>query len=193
MANFAVTPFGGIVSPMAEFSIRTASLSDASACAAIYNHHVLHGTATFETEPVSAADMTARMAKVLDAGSPWLVAVNGEGELIGYAYAAQFRERPAYRFACENSIYIANAARGQGVGTALLQALLLAAEAAGYRQMLAVVGGAEPASEALHARAGFTVAGRMRSVGRKHGRWLDTLYMQRALGPGDGEAPEVEP
>jgi phosphinothricin acetyltransferase len=79
------------------------------------------------------------------------------------------------------------------VGTALLKALLLAAEEAGYRQMLAVVGGAEPASEALHARAGFTIAGRMRSVGRKHGRWLDTLYMQRALGPGDGEAPGVEP
>lgn len=173
--------------------IRNAALADAPACAAIYNHHVLHGTATFETAPVPAEDMAARMAKVLDAGSPWLVALDGHGAVIGYAYAARFRDRPAYRYACEDSIYVADAARGQGVGSALLSALIDAAEAAGYLQMLAVVGGAEPASVALHAKAGFSEAGRMRSVGRKHGRWLDTLYMQRALGAGDSAAPASEP
>lgn len=173
--------------------VRPATLADAPACAAIYAHHVLHGTATFETEAPGDADMAARMAKVLSAGSPWLVAVGEDGGVLGYAYAAQFRDRPAYRFACEDSIYIAEEARGKGVGTALLTDLLAAAEAAGFLQMLAVIGGAEPASRAVHARAGFVETGRMHSVGRKHGKWLDTLYMQRALGDGDSQAPGREP
>ena len=173
--------------------IRPAKSADAAACAAIYAHHVRHGTATFETEAPSPAEMAARMGKVMDAGSPWLVACDDGGVVIGYAYAAPFHDRPAYRFTCEDSIYIADAARGQGVGTALLAALLSAAEASGFLQMIAVIGGAEPASAALHARAGFRESGRMRSVGRKHGRWLDTLYMQRELGFGDNIAPELEP
>ena len=115
------------------------------------------------------------------------------GEVIGYAYATQFRDRPAYASSCENSIYLHPDHCGQGFGTLLLAALVEAAERAGFRQMIAVIGGAEPASVALHARAGFVEAGRMRSVGRKFGRWLDTLYMQRPLGAGDAIPPEVEP
>ncbi|HUQ13175.1 MAG TPA: GNAT family N-acetyltransferase [Novosphingobium sp.] len=179
---------------MAEaYRIESATLDDAVEIAAIYAHHVLHGTASFETEPPDAAETRARMAKVLDAGSPWLVARTGEGEVIGYAYASQFRDRPAYRHACENSVYIRHDRRGEGIGRALLALLIVAAERAGFRQMIAVIGGAEPASERLHAACGFAEAGRMRAVGRKHGRWLDTLYMQRALGPGDATPPDEEP
>lgn len=172
--------------------VRSAILADAGAIAAIYAQHVRQGTATFETEPPGAAMMAARMAKVIDGGCPWLVAQEG-GAILGYAYAAPFRDRPAYRFTCENSIYIRDDCRGQGLGKALLAALLPACEAAGFRQMIAVIGGAEPASAALHRALGFVEAGRMRSVGRKHGRWLDTLYMQRALGPGDTVPPGEEP
>lgn len=175
------------------YRIEPASPADAAAVAAIYAHHVLHGTASFELEPPSEAQIAARMAKVLDAGAPWLVARDGGGEVLGYAYAAQFRDRPAYKFACENSVYIREDKRGQGIGRALLANLIVAAERAGFRQMIAVIGGAEPASERLHAACGFRVAGRMEKVGRKHGRWLDTLYMQRALGYDEDAAPPEEP
>jgi L-amino acid N-acyltransferase YncA len=170
-----------------------ATLADIPAITAIYAHHVQHGTASFETEPPGEAEMAARLGKVLDAGSPWLVARSPAGAVVGYAYASQFRDRPAYRFACENSIYVRHDLRGSGIGSALLTALVEAAAACGYRQMIAVIGGAEPASEALHARAGFVRAGQMRSVGRKHGRWLDTLYMQLPLGEGDQTPPTEEP
>ncbi len=173
--------------------ILPAKLADAAAITAIYAHHVLHGTASFETDPPDEAEMTARLAKVLDAGSPWLVARHQDGQVIGYAYASQFRDRPAYRFACENSIYIRHDSRGAGIGAALLAALIEAATTCGYRQMIAVIGGAEPASAALHVRAGFIETGRMHSIGRKHGRWLDTLYMQLALGAGDTVPPQQEP
>lgn len=172
--------------------IRPASPDDCPDIAEIYAHHVRHGTASYETEPPDHAEMTRRMERVLGAGWPWLVA-EGDGRLLGYAYATQFRDRAAYRFVCEDSIYIRNEVRGQGVGKALLGALLDASTAAGFRQMVAVIGGAEPASEALHARLGFTLAGRLSGIGRKHGRWLDTLYMQRALGPGSHEPPPFEP
>ena len=175
------------------YRIEPATLTDAAAIAAIYAHHVRHGTASFETAPPDAAEMTARMAKVLDAGAPWLVARADEGEVLGYAYASQFRDRPAYRYACENSVYIRHDRRGEGIGRALLANLIVAAERAGFRQMIAVIGDAEPASERLHAVCGFVEAGRMRGVGRKAGRWLDTLYMQRALSRGDETPPEEEP
>lgn len=170
-----------------------ATTADAAAIAEIYAHHVLHGTATFETVPPGADEMGARIAKVLGAGAPWLVALGDDGAPAGYAYAAPFRDRPAYRFACEDSIYIRHDRRGQGVGKALLTALLARAEAAGFRQMLAVIGGAEPASVALHGALGFVETGRMYAVGRKQGRWLDTLYMQRALGEGAETPPSQEP
>lgn len=173
-------------------NVRTASRDDAAAVAAIYAYHVAHGTASFDTEPRSEADVAARIAECATRGWPFLV-VETVGDILGYAYATQFRDRPAYRSTCENSIYIAPQAIGRGVGTLLLAALIEASERAGFRQMIAVVGGGEPASVALHLKAGFREAGRMKSVGRKHGRWLDTVYLQLSLGPGDGIPPEVEP
>jgi phosphinothricin acetyltransferase len=173
--------------------IRPATPADAAAIADIYARHVLHGTASYETVPPDAAEMAARMDRVLRHGWPWLVAQDAQGQVLGYAYATQFRERAAYRYVCEDSTYVADAARGQGLGTALLTALVVACAAAGFRQMIAVIGGAEPASEALHARLGFAFAGRLETIGRKHGRWLDTLYMQRPLGPGAATAPPEEP
>src|SRR5688572_17396678 len=175
------------------YRIEAATPADAAAVAAIYAHHVRHGTASFEIEPPSEAQMAKRMGKVLEAGEPWLVARSETGEVLGFAYAAQFRDRPAYRFACENSVYIRDDRRGEGIGRALLALLIVAAERHGFRQMIAVIGGAEPASIRLHAACGFAESGRMRSVGRKAGRWLDTLYMQRALGQGDDTAPDEEP
>jgi L-amino acid N-acyltransferase YncA len=173
-------------------SIRLASVQDAGHIAAIYAHHVLHGTATFDTVSRSLADTEARIAEYLERGWPFLVAEQ-HGALVGYAYASQFRDRPAYAATCENSIYIHADLLGQGIGKALLAALLTAAEQAGFRQMIAVIGGGEPASVALHASLGFQHAGRMRSVGRKFGRWLDTVYMQIALGKGDSIPPAQEP
>ncbi len=188
------------------WQIEPATLGDAAAVAEIYAHHVIHGTASFEIEPPDAAAMAARMGVVLDAGAPWLVArdpvlrpVDGlraldeRGQVVGYAYASQFRDRPAYRFVCENSIYIHHDRRGEGIGRALLALLIVAAERAGFRQMIGVIAGAQPASVRLHAACGFREAGRMHAIGRKHGRWLDTLYMQRALGPGDSAPPTEEP
>ena len=173
-------------------TIRNAVSRDAAAIAAIYAHHVAHGTASFDTEPRSEAETAARIAECAVRGWPFLV-VEAGGQIVGYAYATQFRDRPAYAATCENSIYVDPDHVGQGIGTLLLAALIEASERAGFRQMIAVVGGAEPASVALHRKAGFAEAGRMNSVGRKHGRWLDTLYMQKSLGPGDQVPPEVEP
>lgn len=173
--------------------IRPARPDDCPAIAEIYAHHVLHGTASYETEPPDTAEIARRMDRVLGSGWPWLVAEAADGTMLGYAYATQFRDRAAYRFVCEDSIYIRDAARGQGVGKALLAALVEACTAAGFRQMVAVIGGAEPASEALHARLGFTLAGRLSGIGRKQGRWLDTLYMQRQLGEGANSRPPFEP
>ena len=172
--------------------IRNARPEDAAGVAAIYAHHVAHGTASFDTEPRSEAETAARIAECAARGWPFLVAEAG-GEVIGFAYATQFRDRPAYSSTCENSVYVEPSHVGQGIGTLLLDALLVEAARAGFRQMIAVIGGAEPASVKLHARAGFIETGRMRSVGRKFGRWLDTLYLQRSLGTGDGIPPEVEP
>ena len=165
---------------MSDCFIRAAELANAAAIQAIYAHHVAHGTATFDTVAPTAEQMADKIGRFHSAGWPWLVAESG-GRVIGYAYAAQFRDRPAYRFACEDSIYIAPDHTGRGVGSALLTALIAAAREAGFLQMVAVIGGGEPASVALHARAGFHHAGRMEAVGYKFERWLDTVYMQRAL------------
>jgi len=170
--------------------IRDAQRADGQAIAAIYAHHVLHGTATFDTLPRSVSETEARIADCAARNWPFLVAQNN-GQILGYAYATQLRDRAAYAFACENSIYIHPAHLGQGVGKALLTALLLAAEEAGFRQMIAVVGGGEPGSIALHASIGFQHTGHLQSVGYKFGRWLDTVYMQIALGAGDSDAPDV--
>ena len=173
--------------------IERARFTDAVAIAAIYAHHVVHGTATWELDPPSPAEMSARIARTLDSGWPWLVARSEAGEVLGYAYASQLNPRPGYLHACENSIYVDHRRMGEGLGKALLTALIEASERAGFRQMVALIAGTEPASIALHTRAGFVHCGGLKSVGRKHGRWLDLIYMQRALGQGDSAPPEREP
>ena len=174
-------------------TIASATLADAPEVAAIYAHHVLHGTASWEIEPPTPDEMKGRMAKVLEAGWPWLVARGADGAVLGYAYAAQYNPRAGYRYACEDSIYLRHDALGKGIGTLLLAALIEASEAWGFRQMIAGIAGSEPASVALHARAGFAEVARLWSVGRKHGQWLDVIYMQRALGAGDATPPMEEP
>jgi L-amino acid N-acyltransferase YncA len=169
--------------------LRDATADDAEQIAAIYAHHVLHGTASYELEPPSTRNTKAMDDRITARGWPFLVAVE-RGEVIGYAYAEQFRDRPAYRFTCENSIYIRADRVGRGIGRTLLIELCRQAEAFGFRQMIAVVGGAEPASIALHERCGFETAGRLRSVGWKKERWLDTVYMQRQLGLATGTADD---
>ena len=165
-------------------TVRDAAAGDADAIAAIYAHHVLNGTATFDTVPPEAAAMAAKVAEVQGAGWPFLVIEQG-GELAGYAYATQIRPRPAYAHTAEDSIYIRHDRVGRGLGATLLAALLNRAATAGFEQMVAVIGAADPASIALHTRAGFREAGRLVGVGRKFGRVLDTFYMQRSLGRTD--------
>lgn len=168
--------------------IRDAAPGDAPALASIYAHHVLHGFASYETEPPSLDDMRARIERVRDARWPWIVAERN-GAVAGYAYATQMRDRPAYRYTAEDSVYVAIDHARRGIGRALLAALIARTEAAGFRQMIAVIGGAEPASIALHATLGFRHAGRLEAAGWKHGRWLDSVYMQRALGDGSDSDP----
>lgn len=160
-----------------DLAIRAGAPADAGAIAAIYAWHVANGTATFDLEAPDVEAWAAKIADFAARGLPFLVAARG-AEVIAYAHAARLRERPAYAPTCEDSIYVAAEARGQGIGSALLPALIEAARAAGFEQMIAVIGGGEPASVALHARCGFVHAGRMRKVGRKFGRLLDTVYMQ---------------
>ena len=174
-------------------TITPAQAADAAELAAIYAHHVVHSIASFETVPPDTAEFSARLAKVQASGGPWLVARDGAGAMLGYAYASQFRDRAAYRFACENSIYIRHDRRGEGIGKQLLAALIAAATTCGFRQMIAVIGGGEPGSVGLHAALGFTPAGTLHAIGRKHGRWLDTVYMQLALGEGARTPPTEEP
>ena len=172
--------------------IRAAGIGDAERIAAIYAHHVRRGTATFDTVPPSVEAMADKIDSLVARGYPFLVA-EVESAVVGYAYAAPFRDRSAYAGAVEDSIYLDPAWTGRGIGKALLSALIDACEAAGFRQMIGIAGGGEPASVALHSACGFTHAGRMVAVGRKFGRWLDTVYMQRALGAGDTVPPASEP
>jgi len=170
--------------------IRSSHDGDLPAITAIYAHHVLHGTGTFETEPPTEADMAARRADVLGKGLPYLVAEQ-DGQVLGFAYCNWFKPRPAYRFSAEDSIYIADAARGKGLGRQLLDALCTAAEAAGVRKLLAVIGdSANAGSVGVHQAAGFTHIGVMRSVGWKFGAWRDVVLMEKPLGAGDTTAPE---
>lgn len=173
-------------------AIRKVRIEDAAEVAAIYAHHVRHGTASFDTQPRDSHATASKMAECEGHGWPFLVAVR-MGQIVGYAYVTQFRDRPAYASTCENSIYLDPAAMGQGIGTRLLEELVAASVQAGFRQMIAVVGGAEPASIALHLKLGFREAGRMVAVGRKHGRWLDTVYLQLPLGEGNLTPPAIEP
>jgi L-amino acid N-acyltransferase YncA len=171
--------------------LRPALPGDLAAIAAIYGPEVRHGTATFELEPPGAVELGRRLAKVRAAGLPWLVA-ELDGRVGGYAYAAPYRDRPAYRFTVEDSVYLAAWARGRGVGQGLLDAVIEAARDAGMRQMVAVIGdSANVASVRLHRACGFAEVGTFRGVGFKFGRWLDTVLMQRSLRPVTADAPTV--
>lgn len=164
--------------------IRDAVPADLPAIIAIYAHHVRHGVATYDTEAPTVEAMRDKLVAVQAAGWPWLV-VEQDGGVAGYAYATQIRDRAGYRYTAEDSIYVAANHVRKGLGRQLLMALLTQCEAFGFRQMIAVIGGAEPGSIALHAAADFREVGRLHAVGFKFGRWLDNVYMQRALGQGD--------
>jgi phosphinothricin acetyltransferase len=171
-------------------TIRPALAADIPTITRIYADAVLHGTATFELEPPSEADMTARMQALRDGKFPYFVA-EVDGEVAGYAYAAPFRPRPAYRFTVENSVYIAPDMQRRGVGKALIKTLVEACTAMGFRQMIAVIGDShQAASIGVHQACGFTPAGNLKAVGWKFGQWLDTPLMQLALGDGSNTAPD---
>ena len=176
-------------SPAAHLIIRDATEQDMPAVARIYADYVREGLATFELTPPEADELRARRAAILAAGLPYLIATAG-GEIAGYAYASTYRPRPGYRYTVEDSVYVAQARCGHGVGRALLAALIGRCESGPWRQMIAVIGdSANAGSIALHRRCGFQMVGTFRSVGYKLGRWVDTVLMQRALGAGDGCAP----
>jgi phosphinothricin acetyltransferase len=175
---------------LADLTIRPARPGDAQAVCDIYAFHVAHGTATFDTAAPDVAAWAEKIAAVTARGWPFLVAER-DGAVIGYCYATQFRDRAAYSRTCEDSIYVADTARGGGVGSALLDALVAALQACGFEQIIAVIGGGEPASVALHGKCGFVHAGRMRNVGFKFGRRLDTVYMQRGLAVGRNDEREL--
>ncbi len=171
-------------------TIRPSTDADIAAITAIYTHHVLHGTGTFEIDPPSESDMATRRAAVLARQLPWIVAEKN-GEILGFAYANWFKPRPAYRFSAEDSIYVADTARGMGVGRKLLAELAVQAEAAGVRKLLAVIGdSANAGSIGVHRSLGFTDVGIMRSVGWKFGAWRDIVLMEKVLGAGDTTSPE---
>ncbi len=179
---------------MGETSIRAATEADMENVQRLYAHFVRHGCASFEEEPPDLVEMRRRRATVTEAGLPYLVAARGDavpgGAILGYAYATAYRPRRAYRFTVENSVYVAPDGHGRGTGSRLLGALIAACEAGPWRQMVAVIGdSANAGSLALHRRHGFAVIGTLANVGFKHGRWLDTVLMQRALGPGAGTPP----
>ena len=170
--------------------IRPSNDADLDAITAIYADNVLRGTGTFELEPPDAAEMARRRADVLGKGLPWLVAEK-DGQVLGYAYANWFKPRPAYRFSAEDSIYVADSARGMGVGRKLLAELAAQAEAAGVRKLLAVIGdSANAGSIGVHRALGFTDVGIMKSVGWKFGAWRDIVLMEKSLGEGDTTSPE---
>lgn len=175
---------------MSDPMIRPAAPGDVPAIARVYAHAVRHGTASFELEPPDDAEMMRRLRALVDGGYPYLVCEEA-GALLGYAYAGPYRPRPAYRWSVEDSVYVAPQAQRRGVGRVLLARLLAEAEARGFRQMIAVIGdSAQEPSIALHRAAGFRHVGTFEAVGFKFGRWLDSVLMQRALGPGAGAAPD---
>ncbi|MGJ7485082.1 GNAT family N-acetyltransferase [Variovorax sp. LT2P21] len=175
---------------MHPLTIRPSRDDDVAAIAAIYAHHVRNGTGTFETEPPSADDMATRRADVLAKQLPYLVAER-DGQVLGFAYCNWFKPRPAYRFSAEDSIYLADAARGQGVGSQLLAALSQAAEAAGVRKLIAVIGdSANAGSVGVHRAQGFAHVGVLKDCGWKFGQWRDVVLMEKSLGAGSTTAPE---
>jgi L-amino acid N-acyltransferase YncA len=174
---------------MSNITIRPAAPADIAAITGIYAEAVRHGTATFEIEPPDEAEMVRRQQTLLAKHYPYLVAERG-GVVAGYAYAGPYRDRPAYNWCVEDSIYVAPEFHRMGIGRLLLTRLIAESEALGFRQMLGVIGdSANTASVAVHTAVGFRLVGTFQSVGFKHGRWLDTVLMQRPLGESDGSPP----
>ena len=174
---------------MQKIIIRPATPDDIAAITRIYADAVLNGTASFEIEPPDEAEMTCRQAALLNNGYPYLTA-EIEGVVAGYAYAGPYRSRPAYKWSVEDSIYVAPQMHRKGIGGLLLARLVAESTQRGFRQMIAVIGdSAQIGSIAVHERAGFNHIGTLRSVGFKHGKWLDTVLMQRALGQGNTTLP----
>jgi phosphinothricin acetyltransferase len=168
-----------------DIEIRPAGEVDLAAITAIYEYHVLHGLASFEVEPPSVTEMTRRYQSVVTKGYPYFVAT-ADDVVLGYAYAGPYHGRPGYRHTVENSVYVDHTQVSRGIGRSLLEALIGECERRGYRQMLAVIGdSANRASIRLHERCGFILTGTFHAVGHKHGRWVDSVLMQRVLGLGD--------
>ncbi|MGE0628705.1 MAG: N-acetyltransferase family protein [Hyphomicrobiaceae bacterium] len=169
--------------------VRDSTDADMSAVTDIYARHVLHGLATFEEIPPSQEEMQHRRTRAASLGLPYLVAER-DGTIVGFSYAATYRDRPAYRYTIEDSVYVVDGLSGLGIGSALLDCLIKQCEAGPWRQMLAVIGdSANTGSIALHYRFDFKLMCTLDSVGFKHGRWVDTVLMQRALGPGGSTPP----
>ena len=164
------------------FLVRDSTEADMAAIHALYTQAVLTGTASFDADPPSLLEMLARRAALLAHPCPYLVAVEAD-QVLGFAYAGPYRARHAYRFTVENTVYVAEHAARRGVGTALMHTLIERCRALGYRQMIAVIGGDNPASVALHAACGFQNQGTLYNVGHKFGRWLDSTLMQLDLSP----------
>src|SRR3974390_976655 len=176
---------------MSSVLIRSAELGDISVITRVYAHAVEYGTASFD--PPDEAEMARRMRDLLSNGFPYIVGELG-GMLAGYAYAGPFRARLAFRPTIENSVCVATSMQPRGVGRALLAALIEAAVAVGFRQMIAVIGDSskQSASIGLHEAAGFRHAGVLQDIGFKHGRWLGSVLMQRALGTGSATPPGMK-
>jgi phosphinothricin acetyltransferase len=182
---------GDDAATLRDITLRDADSGDAEAIAALYAHYVHTSIATFEEVPPDSAEIAKRVAAVQSSGLPWLVATNLQGALLGYAYAAPYRTRSAYRYTLENSVYVAPQMVGLGVGAALMREVIERCSRVGYRQMLAVIGdSANTASIHLHTSLGFEMVGIHRAVGFKHGRWVDVVHMQLALGEGALAPPD---
>ena len=174
-------------------SIRAASEADIARITEIYADAVMHGTATYELEPPSEQEMLTRFRGLISAGYPYIVAEEGD-QILAYAYAGPFRARPAYRFMVEDSIYVAPEAKGKGTGSLLLQKLIDECRRLGFRQFVAVIGDGSPtsASVKLHEKLGFRHSGLLEGSGYKHGRWLDTIFMQLAMNGGRDADPDPD-
>jgi L-amino acid N-acyltransferase YncA len=174
--------------------IRPAAETDLPQMLAIYGHHVLHGLASFEEQPPGLEEYTGRWKSVCDKGLPWVVAVDPDHTVLGYAYAGPYRARPAYRHSVENSVYVAPHAARRGLGKSLLLRVIEDCEKLGWvRQMIGIIGDSDnAASIGLHLHLGFEMVGTLKSVGFKHGRWVDTVITQRTIGSGDSLLPDQD-
>lgn len=176
----------------APIRVRDAREADIGQIQSIYAHYVLNAIVTFEEAPPPREEMHGRWVAIVRAGLPYLVA-EMEQQVVGYAYATAWRGRPAYRYTVEDSVYVAEGLHSRGIGGTLLAALIERCEAGDWRQMIAVIASrGEAASIALHSRLGFHPVGTLKAVGFKHGQWVDTFLMQRALGQGDRTTPVID-